>query len=47
MPPKRCTAARKSHTAGPALTGGRSGKPVAFMIPLMAWIVRSMAGRSR
>jgi len=37
----------KSTTAGPALTGGPSAKPVAAMSPEIAWIVRSIARLSR
>jgi hypothetical protein len=37
----------KSATAGPALTGGPSGKPVAAISPETAWIVRSIARLSR
>jgi hypothetical protein len=33
----------KWTTAGPALTGGHSGKPVAAIGPDTAWIVRSIA----
>ncbi len=42
--PYRCTPPKKSHSAGPALTGGRSGKPVTFITPAIACTVRSIAG---
>src|SRR6516225_554593 len=38
---------RKSTIAGPALTGGPSGKPVVLISPETAWIVRSIARLSR
>src|SRR5712691_165957 len=37
----------KSTIAGPALTGGPSGNPVAAISPETAWIVRSIARLSR
>ena len=44
MPPNRCTPPKKSHSAGPAFTGGLSAKPVIAITPDIAWIVRSIAG---
>ena len=37
----------KSQTAAPALVGGPSASPVALVMPLIAWMVTSMAARSR
>ena len=47
MPAQRWMPARKSHTAAPALVGGPSAWPVAFVMPLIAWMVTSIAARSR
>jgi hypothetical protein len=37
----------KSAIAGPAFTGGPSGKPVTLIAPEAAWMVMSMARLSR
>ena len=47
MPAQRWMPARKSQTAAPALVGGPSAWPVALVMPLIAWMVTSMAARSR
>ena len=36
-----------SPTVAPILVGGPSGKPVLAISPLMAWMARSIDGRSR
>ena len=41
--PKRWTEPSMSQRVAPALTGGRSGKPVIAMCPEIAWTVKSIA----